>query len=88
MDLIEWKQSEKNFKVHHGRVNGVHLYTVRSSNAHGDLAKTHPYALDHRLPFAAVRRIFATAEGAQEYAERHLDAAMLHLGYVKREAGG
>jgi len=68
-----------------GEVNGVRLYTVRSSTAHGDLRKQYPHALDHRLPFAPIRRVFRTPEAAQEYAERHLQAAMLHLGYVKQE---
>jgi hypothetical protein len=82
---IEWTQSDTGYSMHIGKVNGVHLYTVRGSLAHGDLAKSHPYGLDHRLPFAANRRVFRTVEDAKEYAERHLDAAMLHLGYVKRD---
>lgn len=80
---LEWTQAE-GYGTHHGRVNGVHLYTVRGSLAHGDLAKSHPYGLDHRLPFAKNRKVFKTVEDAKEYAARHLDAAMLHLGYVKR----
>lgn len=82
-DLIEWTQDES-YGMHHGKVNGVRLYTVRGSLAHGDLAKSHPWGLDHRLPFAPNRKVFRTVQDAQAYAERHLDAAMLHLGYVRR----
>ncbi len=81
---IEWTPSVEGYSMHIGKVNGVHLYTVRGSLAHGDLAKSHPYGLDHRLPFAPNRKVFKTVEAAKEYAERHLDAAMLHLGYVKQ----
>jgi hypothetical protein len=81
---IEWIEGSEGRNHQVGKVNGVHLYTVRTSYAHGDLAKTHPWGLDHRLPFAPNRKVFKTAQAAQEYAERHLDAAMLHLGYVRR----
>jgi len=80
---LEWKQAE-GYGTHIGHVNGVHLYTVRGSLAHGDLAKSHPYGLDDRLPFAKNRKVFKTVEDAKEYAARHLDAAMLCLGYIKR----
>jgi hypothetical protein len=83
MSTIEWTQQD-GYAKHIGKVNGVHLYTVRGSLAHGDLAKSHPFGLDHRLPFAPNRKVFPTVEAAKEHAERHLDAAMLHLGYVKR----
>jgi hypothetical protein len=83
-DLITWTQSAEGYSMHIGKVNGVHLYTVRGSLAHGDLAKTHPFGLDHRLPFAANRKVFTTVEAAKAYAERHLQAAMLHLGFVRR----
>lgn len=88
MSTIEWAQDPSGYAMHHGKVNGVRLYTVRGSLAHGDLAKSHPYGLNHQLPFAKVRRIFKTVEDAKEYAERHLEAAMLHLGYVKRPEAG
>ena len=83
--MIEWTQSAEGYSMHIGKVNGVHLYTVRGSLAHGDLAKSHPYGLDHRLPFAKNRKVFKTVEAAKAHAERHLEAAMLHLGFVRRE---
>lgn len=82
--MIEWEAAASGYSQQIGKVNGVHLYTVRTSYAHGDLAKTHPWGLDHRLPFAPNRKVFRTVEAAKEYAERHLDAAMLHLGYVRK----
>lgn len=82
---VEWKQGAEGYSMHIGTISGVHLYTVRGSLVHGDLAKSHPYGLDHRLPFARIKRVFATVEAAKEYADRHLEAAMLHLGYVKRD---
>jgi hypothetical protein len=82
---IEWAEGPEGRNCQIGKVNGVHLYTVRTSNAHGDLAKTHPWGLDHRLPFAPNRKVFKTVQAAQEYAGRHLDAAMLHLGYVRKD---
>lgn len=84
MTTIEWQYSTEGRTRQFGLVNGVRLYTIRSSNAHGDLRETHPWGLDHRLPFAPNRKIFKTPEAAQEYAERHLEAAMLHLGFVRR----
>lgn len=83
--MIEWKVSASGYSHQTGSVNGVHLYTVRTSHAHGDLAKTHPWGLDHRLPFAANRKVFKTVQDAQQHAERHLDAAMLHLGYIRKD---
>lgn len=80
---IEWSQKEGRVQQI-GMVNGVHLYTVTSSYAHGDLAKTHPWGLKTLLPFA-VNRIFQTPEAAKEHAERHLEAAMLHLGFIRRD---
>lgn len=82
--MIEWRQSDKGYSTHIGTLNGVHLYTVRGSLAHGDLARSHPFGLDHRLPFAPNRKVFRTVEDAKAHAERHLEAAMLHLGFVRR----
>ena len=82
--LLEWTQAAEGYSMHIGKRNGVHLYTVRGSLAHGDLAKSHPYGLDHRLPFAKNRKVFKTVQDAKDYAERHLVAAMLHLGFTER----
>lgn len=82
--MIEWKQSEKDGMIHYGLVNGVRLYTVQRTHDHENLRNGYPVALGHTLPFARIGKNWRTVEQAKEYAERHLDAAMLHLGYVRK----
>ncbi len=82
--MIEWEQSTRDGSVHYGTIGGVRLYVIRRTHSHANLWKGFPVAMEHRLPFAPIARNWKTVEGAKEYAERHLDAAMLHLGYVRR----
>lgn len=82
---IEWSPAGDDGVKQYGVVNGVRLYTIRRTYDHAALRSGFPVSMDHRLPFAPIRKSWRTAEAAKEYAERHLDAAMLHLGYARRE---
>lgn len=83
--MIEWKQSEKDGMVYYGLVNGVRLYTVQRTLNHAALRSGFPVALGHTLPFARIRKNWRNVEQAKEYAEHHLTAAMLHLGFVRKD---
>lgn len=74
---ITWSQTGSTFT---GRVNGSHLFTVSYS-----LSPGRTYVLRTRLPVKIKNDLSDEADVLKDRAERALEQAMSHWGFVPRE---